>query len=70
MSIKLTSLNVRGMREQSKAARLLRDLLSFGVDVAANQETHFVSDIHAIVLSNDFLVYSAYWNRQPEMLSC
>lgn len=56
MPIKLVSLNVRGLRDWSKAARLLRDLLSFGV--AAIQETHFVCDIDACVLSSDRCLFS------------
>lgn len=56
MSIKLASLNVRGFRDRG----LLRDLLSFDVDVAAIQEAHFVCDFDARVLSRDFVVYSAH----------
>lgn len=40
--MKIASLNVKGLRDRRKAARLRRDLLSFGVDVAAIEETHFV----------------------------
>lgn len=43
MFIKLSSLNLRGFREQSKADRLLRDLGSFDVEVDTFQETHFLA---------------------------
>ena len=69
MSIKLASLNARGLRDLGKTARLLRDLLSFGVDVATIQETHFVCEADSRVLSNDFVVYSAYGNRQARGVS-
>ena len=41
MTLNLASLNVRGLRDSSKCARLLDELRSLGVDVAAVQETHF-----------------------------
>lgn len=64
MSIKLANLNVRSLRDRRKVAHMLRDLLSFGVDLAAIQWTHFVCDVDASVLPNDFVVYSVYWDRQ------
>lgn len=42
MSTKMACLNAKSLRDWLKTARLLRDLLSFGVDVAAIEETHFV----------------------------
>lgn len=39
-------------------------LLSFGVDEAAIQETHFVYAVDARELSRDFVVSSQYRNRQ------
>lgn len=43
ISIKIASLNVRCLRDWDKAVRRLRDLLSFDVNVAAIQETHFAT---------------------------
>lgn len=60
---------MRGLRERSKAARLLRDLLSFGVDVVAIQETRFVCDVDASVVSNEIVVYSAYGSRRVRGVS-
>lgn len=45
MAIKLACLNVKELRDRIKVARLLYDLLFFDVDVAAIQETYFVSDV-------------------------
>lgn len=58
MFIKLACLNARGLKDQNKATRLLCDLLSFGVDVVAIEETHFVCDVDACVLSSNFVVVS------------
>ena len=43
MTLNLASLNVRGLRDSSKCTRLLGELKTLGVDVAAVQETHFTS---------------------------
>lgn len=48
---------------------LLHELLSFPVDVVAIQETRFVCKVDAHVLSNDFVVYSAYKSRSARELS-
>lgn len=69
MTIKLASLNVRGLRDRSKAVGLLCDLLSFGVDVAVIQETNFVCDVDAHVLSSNFVVYSAYRDQLARSVS-
>ena len=60
MALNLASLNVRGLRDSSKCARLLRELKNLCVDVAAVQETHFTCDADCRVLENDFNVFSAY----------
>lgn len=65
MAIKLAIFNAKGMRDQSKVACLFCDLLSFRVDISAIQETHFVCNINSCVLSNDFIVYSAYGVNIP-----
>lgn len=46
------------------SSRLLRDFLSFGVDVAAIDETHFVCYVDASVLSREYVVYSTYGGQQ------
>lgn len=50
MSIEIAKLNAKGFTERCLAARLLRDLLSFGVIVTAILETHFVCEFDARVL--------------------
>lgn len=53
-------MNSRGLSDRSNAVLLLPDLLSFDVNVAAVQVTHFFCDVGARVLSRNFIVYSAY----------
>ena len=60
MTLNLASLNVRGLRDTSKCARLLAELRHLGVDVAAVQETHFTCSADCWVLESDFNVFSAY----------
>lgn len=60
MSIKLASQNAKGLRNRSKAPRLLCELLPFGVDVVAIEQIRFVCSVDACVLSNNFVAYSAY----------
>ena len=63
MALNLAILNVRGLRDSSKCARLLGELKNLGVDVAAVQETHFTCDADCRVLESDFNVFSAYSSR-------
>ena len=63
MSLNVASLNVRGLRDSSKCARLLGELKNLCVDVAAVQETYFSCDAYCRVLENDFNVFSAYSSR-------
>lgn len=60
MSMKLASLNVRLLSDQGKAASLYHDLVSFRVDVTMIQETDFVYNVGACVLSRNFVFYLAY----------
>ena len=60
MALNFASLNVRGLRDSSKCARLLGELRNLGVDVAAVQETHFTCGADCRVLESDFNVFSAY----------
>ena len=69
MSLNLATFNVRGIRCRSKAARVVRDLVSLKVDIAAIQETHFVCDGDCQVMVNDYDVYSAYGNTYSRGIS-
>lgn len=59
MFLNIDSFNARGLRDLSKAVCLLRNLLSFGVDVLRSRK-HFVCEVDARVLSSDYVVYSDY----------
>ena len=63
MALNLATLNVRGLRDSSKCARLLGELKTLGVDVAAVQEINFTCGADSRVLENDFDVFSAYGSR-------
>ena len=60
MALNLATLNVRGLRDSSKCARLLGELRNLCVNVAAVQETHFTCGSDCRVLESDFIVFSAY----------
>ena len=60
MALNLAALNVRRVRDSSKCARLLAELKNLSVDVAAVQETHFISAADCRVQEGDFNVFSAY----------
>ena len=51
MTLSLATLNVRGLRDSSKCARLLGELKNLGVDVVAVQKTHFTCGADCQVLS-------------------
>ena len=63
MTLNLATLNVRGLRDSSKCARLLGGVKTLSVDVAAVQETHFTCGADCRVLEKDFNVFSAYGSR-------
>ena len=42
MALKLATLNVRGLRDPSKCARLLAELKNLSVDVATVHDTDFI----------------------------
>ena len=63
MALNLATLNVRGLRDPGKCTRLLGELKTLGVDVAAVQETHFTCGADCRVLESDFNVFSAYGSR-------
>lgn len=54
--------------EGLEADGLLRHLLSFGVDAAAIQRTHYICDVSARVSSSNFVVYSEYEDRQLRVI--
>ena len=60
MALNHAMLNVRGLRNSIKCARLLAELKNLGVDVTAVQETHFISAADCQELEGDFNVFSAY----------
>ena len=63
MALNLATLNVKGLRDPGKCTRLLDELKTLGVDVAAVQETHFICGADCRVLESDFNVFSAYGSR-------
>ena len=63
IALNLVKLNVRGLRDSSKCARLLAELKDLRVEVAAVQETHFICAADCRILENDFNVFSAYGSR-------
>ena len=69
MALNLATLNVRGLRDSSKCARLLGELKNLNEDVAAVQETHFICAVYCSVLGNDFNVFSAYGSRSSAGVS-
>ena len=60
MALNICTLNTRGLRDSSCAARLLRSLIELQIDVVALQETHFVSSMDERVFRDDFFVFSSY----------
>ena len=57
----VASLNVRGLRDPSKCARLLGELSNLCVDVmTAVQGTHFICAEDCRVLKDDLVVFSAF----------
>ena len=60
MALNLAMLNGRGLRDSCKCAHLLAELKNLSVDVAAVQETRFISAADSRVLGNDFNGFSAY----------
>ena len=63
MTLNLDTLNVKGLRDSIKCARLLAVLKNRRVNVTAVQETHFLCAADCRVLENDFNVFSAYGSR-------
>ena len=63
MALNLATLNVRGLRDPGKCTRLLGELKTLGVHVAAVHETHFTCGADCRVLESDFNVFSAYGSR-------
>ena len=63
MALNLATLNMRGLRDSSKCTRLLGELKTLGVDVAAVQETHFTCSADCQMLESNLNVFSAYGSR-------
>ena len=60
MALNVASLNVHGLRAFRKQNAVLKELKTYDVDVAAIEETHFVSASDARVLARGYSVVSAY----------
>ena len=58
--LNLATLNTAGLRNSSKAARILADLVDLHVDIAALEETHFICRGDERVLDGDYFVVSSY----------
>ena len=69
MALNLDTLNVRGLRDSSKCACLLAELMNLRVNAPAMQETHFICTADYRVLENDFNVFSAYGSRSSAGVS-
>ena len=63
MTLNLTSVNIKGVRNPSKCAHLVGELSNLCVDVVTVQETHFICAADSRVLENDFVFFSAYGSR-------
>ena len=59
MALNHATLNVRVLRDPSKCARLLGELLNLSVDVGAVQETQLTCAADCQVLENDYVVIAA-----------
>ena len=67
MALNVASLNARGLRDASKCAHLLSDLLNLCMDIAAVQETHFICEADCRMLKN--VVYSAFGSHSSTGVS-
>ena len=63
MALNLATLNLRGLRDSSKYARLLGELKMLRMNVTAVQESHFLSAADCRILERDLNVFSAYGTR-------
>ena len=69
MALHLASVNGRGLRSDSKRAKLLRTLQHLDVNICCLQETHFIPSDYESVLSKDFLLFSAYFDSHSRGVS-
>ena len=58
MALNLATLNVGGLRDSSKRARLLAEPKNLRMDITAVQETHFICAANCRVLENDKRFFS------------
>ena len=68
MTLNFASLNLRGLRDPSKCAHVLGELLNLCVNVAAVQETHFICAEDCCVLEDDFVFFSAFSSTEVSLL--
>ena len=69
MALNVASLNARGLQSVSKQSSLLKELKSHDVDVAAIEETHFVSASDSRVLAKGYSVVSTYGTTRSRGVS-
>ena len=69
MSLSLSTLNSRRLRDPSKRVCLLGELSTLSVDIAAVQKTYFTCAADCRVLERDFVVLSAYGSRSSARIS-
>ena len=69
MTLNIASVNVSGLRDSGKCARLLGELSNPCVDVVAVQEAHFTCAKDCWMLEVDFVVFSAFGSRCSAGLS-
>ena len=68
-SLSLATLNMRGLKNPRKYARLLGELSNLRVQVPAVQETHFICAADCRVLENDINIFSVYGCRSSAGVS-
>ena len=63
MTLNVANLNMRELKDSSKSAHLLGELLNLWVNVTAVQETHFICPDDCQVLESNIVVFSAFGSR-------
>ena len=69
MTLNLATLNLRGLKDSSKCARLLAKLKNLSLYGVTVQETNFICVADCRVLKNDFAVFSAYGSYSSAWIS-
>lgn len=69
MVVWLACLNFRGLRLESRRARLVRDFQSFRVNIFCLQEIHLIASDYKDILSKWFRIYSTYLDIHSRVVS-